>query len=91
VDPIFLNYFGPFYIEEENQLPFLVGYILQMVSGSNKSSEALFPKLNDEEKGSKILTQAGKLMSKVIEQEGSVEIEKVKRVCPSFDGLEILS
>lgn len=82
---VFTKYFGPHYLEAESQLPFLVGYIFQVVAGSAKAGEVIFP---DQERGSKILTQVSKLLAELIEKEGEVEIEKVKKASRVFGGLE---
>jgi hypothetical protein len=55
LDSSFIKYIGPNYIEHESELPFLVGYIFQVVAGSSKAAESLMPKVGAEDKGNRIL------------------------------------
>ncbi|TVY20665.1 hypothetical protein LARI1_G001186 [Lachnellula arida] len=88
MDPVFIKYFGPQYLEKESQLPFLVGYIFQAVSTSSKAGDVYFPKIKSDEKGSKMLIQVSQIVARFIESEGEVEIEKVKKVSQVFGGFE---
>ncbi|TVY35480.1 hypothetical protein LSUB1_G004598 [Lachnellula subtilissima] len=89
MDPVFIKYFGPMYLEKEPQLPFLVGYIFQAVSGSSKAGEVLFPKIKSDEQGSKMLIQVSRIVARFIESEGEVETEKVKEASQVFEGFEL--
>jgi hypothetical protein len=89
MDAVFIKHFGPMYVEKESQLPFLVGYILQVVAGSSKAGEALFPKIKSDEQGSKILMEVSRIVARFIESEGEVEIEKVKEASRVFDRLAL--
>jgi hypothetical protein len=60
------------------------------VAGSSKSVDFLMPKLGAEEKGSRILIDASKAMADFIERESCVEVDKVKKVCKSFEGVELV-
>ncbi|TVY48091.1 hypothetical protein LOCC1_G002055 [Lachnellula occidentalis] len=88
MEAVFLKYFGPMYLEKESQLPFVVGYIFQVVSGSSKASEVFFPKIKSDEHGSKMLVQVSQIVARFIESEGEVAIEKVKEASQVFGGLE---
>jgi hypothetical protein len=90
LDATFIKYFGPAYIERESELPFLVGYIFQVVAGSSKAADFLMPKLGAEEKGSRILIDASKVIADFIEREGHVEVDKVKKICKNFEGMELV-
>jgi hypothetical protein len=79
LDSTFIKYIGPTYIEHESELQFLVGYTFQIVAGSSKSADLLMPKLGAEEKGSRILIDASRVMANLIGREGRVEVDKVKK------------
>ena len=74
MDAVFIKYFGPIYVEKESELPFLVGYIFQVVAGSSKAGEFFFPKIKSDEQGSRILTEVSRIVARFIESEGEVEI-----------------
>jgi hypothetical protein len=67
-----------------------VGYIFQVVVGFSKAADYLKPKLGAEEKGSRILIDASKIIADFIKREGRVEVDKVKKVCNSFEGVELV-
>lgn len=89
LDSMFIKYFGPAYIEKESQLLFLVGYIFQVVAGGSKAAEVYFPKIRGDVHGSKILVETSQIIAKLIKSEGEVEVEKVKKASPVFDGLSL--
>lgn len=67
-----LKYFGPGYLETENQLPFIVGYIFMVASQSQKASEQL-PGLKKMLKGatvgSELLASAGEGLQMLLTSE----------------------
>jgi hypothetical protein len=60
------------------------------VAGSSKSVDFLMPKLGAEEKGSRILIDASKVIAEFVKREGDVEVDRVKKVCKSFKGVELV-
>jgi hypothetical protein len=73
------QYFGNNYIENETQLPFIVGYIFQVASGSSRAFEATEIRNGVE---SLILRRTGEFLKEYIEREGRVECDKLKKhVC----------
>jgi hypothetical protein len=88
LDPDFLKYLGPGYIEKETELPFLVGYIFQVASLSNKAAEQSHLVGKMDEVKSAILLKAGRLVGELSEKEGGVEVERVREACRGFDWLE---
>ncbi|KAI9893136.1 MAG: hypothetical protein M1814_000684 [Vezdaea aestivalis] len=62
------NYFGPKYIEDENQLPFIVGYIFMAAAAIDCNKGPFKPRLH-ETVTSKLLVSSGETMGKVLESE----------------------
>ena len=72
---------GKLYIENESQLPFVVGYILQWATVSGKIAVSLGIKNEgSKEVGSKLLLGSAKALNELPEREGNVEVKRVKKV-----------
>lgn len=65
LDGEMLRYFGPNYIEDYSQLPYMVGYIFEVARGSDRVAEELRIKHN----GSKMLLRASEIVAKFLEGE----------------------
>jgi hypothetical protein len=60
------------------------------VAGSSKFANSLMPKFGAIEKGSRILIDASEFIADFIKREGRVEVDKVKKVCKRFEGVELV-
>lgn len=73
----FVGYFGPNYIENDDYLCFIVGLILEVAHGSQKSAESI-----RELKGfgiqSRMLMQAGETVEKVFKEQGTRYAKQIK-------------
>ncbi|SMQ45358.1 unnamed protein product [Zymoseptoria tritici ST99CH_1A5] len=65
LDGEMLRYFGPNYIEDYSQLPYMVGYIFDVAHGSDRVAEELRIKHN----GSEMLLRASEIVAKFLEGE----------------------
>jgi hypothetical protein len=87
VHPYLVPEFGPIYIEKESQLPFLVGWIFRVVSSSDTAGEMSSKTLWRDTKGSKILSEACRVIQSFIDKEGDEQVKKVKAASNVFGGL----
>lgn len=62
-----VEYFGENYIEDDSQLPYVVGYIFDVVSGSDKAAE----QLDLPNHGSKILSKAAEVVKAFLDHENN--------------------
>lgn len=62
-----VEYFGEEYIEDDSQLPFIVGYIFDIVHGADKAAEHL----ELQNHGSKILSKASDILKEFLETENT--------------------
>ncbi|KAI9737302.1 MAG: hypothetical protein M1818_005835 [Claussenomyces sp. TS43310] len=85
LDAYFKKYIGGEYLEKENQLPFLVGYIFSIAVGSSRTAEAL--KISEPSTSSTLLS-AGDVVKGYVEKEGSRELNRVRNACRGYDWLE---
>ncbi|KAI9091296.1 hypothetical protein DFS34DRAFT_329689 [Phlyctochytrium arcticum] len=76
LDVTLTRYFGPQYLEDETQLPFVIGYLLQISTGSEAIKQKL--KLKDADCSSKLMHKAGETLSPWLEKEGNFELVKMK-------------
>ncbi|KAK4569715.1 hypothetical protein LTR86_002683 [Recurvomyces mirabilis] len=67
-----VRYFMEEYIEDESQLPFVIGYVFEVVAGSNRVSEDL--RLANG--GSRMLRTAAEVVWKFLEDEGAATLVK---------------
>jgi hypothetical protein len=76
------RYIGPNYIENETQLPTIVGYIFQIAAESGKTADRL--KFKD---GflSLIMKSAAEIVEAVIGQEGDIERTKLEKMRISWE------
>lgn len=72
------QYFGPNYIENETQLPFLVSYIFEVAAGSGKIGKVLKVKDGSE---SLMMKRASEVVHEFIGREGAVECGKLEKAC----------
>lgn len=72
------QYFGPNYIENETQLPFLVSYIFEVAAGSGKIGKVLKVKDGSE---SLMVKRASEVVHEFIGREGAVECDKLEKAC----------
>lgn len=89
LDPVFTEYFGPRYVEKESQLPFLVGEIFRALVGGPGVGTRVSANTRTDERGRKMLIKVSHIVARFIEKEGEVEVDKVKKACPLFSGLEV--
>lgn len=68
-----------------------MGYILQIVASSAKAGEVHFSNNKSNEYSSCVLMGVSTSVAKTIKKDGDVEVEHVKKVCPTFEGIEIPS
>jgi hypothetical protein len=69
------EYFGPAYLENDTQLPFVVGYVLMVASGTERYGERARNYGGFE---SVMLRKASVTVRQFIQQEGEVECDKLK-------------
>ncbi|WPG97910.1 Hypothetical protein R9X50_00069300 [Acrodontium crateriforme] len=67
-----VQYFGSDYIEQEFQLPFIVGYIFEVVRGSDRIAQ----QFKDVESGSRMLQAASEVLAQYLEEKGDGSITK---------------
>jgi hypothetical protein len=77
----FLKYLGTGYLEGESELPFLVGYIFEIAHQSGRTAEDKQLVGKDERATSVILLKAGHILGEMVDKEGMVEIDRVRKVC----------
>ena len=88
--PFLLETYGPGYLEKENQLPFVVGYIFMTATNTERVAGLLLPRRRGEdghiEATSRVLGEAGRVIQGMIESgAGGVEC----RVLRERHGLEM--
>lgn len=86
---VFRGYFGPEFIEQESQLPFLVGWIFRILAGSTEAGEAYFSNTRNDAQGKEVFTQVSQIVARFIYHEGTAEIEKVREHSNVFDGCHL--
>lgn len=59
-----VEYFGEEYIEDESQLPYVVGYVFDIVHAADKAAEHLKP----QDQGSKILNKASDILKEFLKR-----------------------
>jgi hypothetical protein len=78
---------SPNYIEKESELPFLVGYLFMISTGSAKAGDHLNIGGKGVEVRSKTLLKAADIVEILIRKEGNIEIERVEEYCRGYDWL----
>ena len=79
IDPDLRKYYGPMYIEQENQLPFVVGYIFMTAVQSTRLAGVLMPKMKDVV-SSQMLFKSAEVVEKMLETGlGCLEILMLKK------------
>ncbi|KAF7186234.1 hypothetical protein HII31_12476, partial [Pseudocercospora fuligena] len=73
----FVKYFGPAYLEDKVQLPFIVGYIFEVVRGSDRIAEDL--RIDQDLRASRMLYEASEVLRETLEADhGAQSIEKAR-------------
>ncbi|KAF6235008.1 hypothetical protein HO173_006938 [Letharia columbiana] len=72
--PQLLEMFGPGYLEKENQLPFMVGYIFMAATQTSRVANLLLPRRAGVEVSSRLLARAATALEGMVES-GAGEIE----------------
>ena len=75
------EYFGNDYLENETQLPFVIGYIFQVANGTACIAE--MTRLRDN-LTSLMMTRAAAVVKEYIEREGQVESNKLGNICVNW-------
>jgi hypothetical protein len=75
------EYFGPAYIQDDTQLPIVVGYVLMVATGTEKFGERARNYGGFE---SVMLRKASMTVRQFIQQEGELECDKLKKVFRSM-------
>ena len=79
--PKLLKAYGGGYLEMENQLPFVVGYIFMTTTETSRVANVLLPRHNDVEVSSQLLhTAAGPLKDMIDSGAGSIEIQLLAKI-----------
>jgi hypothetical protein len=78
---------SPNYIEKESELPFLVGYLFMISTGSAKAADHLKIGGKGVEVRSKTLLKAADIVETLIRKEGNIEIKRVEEYCRGYDWL----
>ena len=74
--PLLLENYGAGYLEEENQLPFVVGYIFMVATRTNGVASLLLPKRPGAQVSSRLLAQAAEALDGMIDSgAGDLEIK----------------
>ena len=72
------EYYGPGYLEKENQLPFTVGYIFMTAVATNKLGQTLLPKKKDVVT-SRLLVKAAEVVKEMLDSgAGAIEMRMLK-------------
>ena len=80
VDVDLRKYFGDGYLENDSQLPTMVGYIFSVVA-VNTSNAELNRLLRGLDVASILMTRAGNVLKNILEHDGRVEADKLAKVC----------
>lgn len=88
LDADFRKFLGPGYLEKENQLPFLVGYLIMIATNSAKIAESQKLVGPNEVVKSATLLKAADIVQELVEKKGNKEVERVRTICRGFDWLE---
>ncbi|KAL9607248.1 MAG: hypothetical protein Q9167_007820 [Letrouitia subvulpina] len=73
------KYYGPRYLENENQLPFIVGYIFMTAVETKRLGKMLAPKKEDVV-SNQLLIKAGEVLQEMLDcGAGRIELEMLKR------------
>ncbi|MCJ1470221.1 hypothetical protein MMC07_008866 [Pseudocyphellaria aurata] len=84
--PKLLEIYGGGYLEKENQLPFVVGYIFMTATQTSRVANLLLPKRGDFEISSRLLAKAAKQIEDMIDTgAGAIEI----KVLEEFGGYRL--
>lgn len=81
------QYFGSDYLENETQLPFVVGYIFQVANGTASIGETT--RLRDN-LTSLMMTRAAAVVKEYIEKEGDAESNKLEKMCVNWSREAVL-
>ena len=85
--PKLLQYYEPGYLESENQLPFVVGYIFMTASQSQSAAKILGHGMKGFQVSSRLLQEAGMGLNMMQWKRGFVEqVSKIHRSPMSFAG-----
>ena len=84
--PRLLNTYGAGYLEKENQLPFVVGYIFMAATATSKIANVLIPKREGIEISSKLLLTSAEPLNELI---GSAAADSVTRGMEDVVGFRI--
>ena len=80
--PKLLEIYGGGYLEKENQLPFVVGYIFMTATNTSRLANLLLPRRGDVEVSSRLLATAAGLIEAMIDTgAGAAEIERLEKYC----------
>ena len=82
------QYFGNDYLENETQLPFVVGYIFQVANGTASIGE--MTRLRDN-LTSLMMTRAAAVVKEYIEKEGHAESNKLEKICVNWSREAVLT
>ena len=75
------QYFGNDYLENETQLPFVIGYIFQVAHGTAILGEMT---RMDDNLTSLMMTRAAEVVKEYIEREGYAESDKLSKICVNW-------
>lgn len=70
-EPSLLHAYGPGYIENDNQLPLVVGYVLMVVTGTRKLEGLIRARKEDVGVTSALMVQAAKVIASFVKDQGS--------------------
>lgn len=80
--PKLLEIYGGGYLEKENQLPFVVGYIFMTATNTSRLANLLLPRRGDAEISSRLLATAAGLIEAMIDTgAGEAEIDMLEKYC----------
>jgi hypothetical protein len=82
------QYFGNDYLENDTQLPFVVGYIFQVANGTADIGE--ITRLRDN-LTSLMMTRAAAVVKEYIEKEGNTENAKLEKICVNWSREAVLT
>lgn len=80
--PKLLEIYGGGYLEKENQLPFVVGYIFMTATSTSRLANLLLPRRGDVEISSRLLaTAAGVIEAMIDTGAGAAEMDMLEKYC----------
>lgn len=78
--PKLLEMYGGGYLEKENQLPFVVGYIFMTATRTSRVANLLLPRRGDVEVSSRLLSTAARSIEEMIDSgAGAIEIDILEK------------